>query len=225
MPIVAPMKTLSGPEFTAWYIKHKKGSGLEGAAYMALSKEDKVKAREHLKRDIEYRDKYRDIRAMWKKCYAGFSHKKKHIGGLKLARYIRDNITKEADLDLFDNVDAVAPSSYYNEPDGGNVDELRGFVKQVNKKYPGSFKCDYSGDDHHFDIDQAKKHFDITYLKSQVRQYNEAVEESSDGEYEQTDVDEATYITMELTISGTNGEKDHDMFLWDTISKTPVAKK
>jgi len=94
MPHVVPMKTLSGPEFTAWYIKHKKGSGLEGAAYMALSKEDKVKAREHLKRDIEYRDKYRDIRAMWKKCYAGFSHKKKHIDGLKLARYIRDNITK-----------------------------------------------------------------------------------------------------------------------------------
>jgi hypothetical protein len=224
MPHVVPMRTLSGPEFTAWYIKHKKGSGLEGAAYMALSKEDKVKARETLKSDIEYRDKYRDIRAMWKKCDALFSYKKKLIDGLKLARYIRDNISKEADLDLWDNVDAVPSATYYNEPNAGGVDDLRKFVKQVNKKYPGSFKCDYNGKDHYLSLEDAEEHFTVDYLQSQVETYNEM---AADGdEYEQIeDMDDATYITVELTISGTNGEKDHDMFLWDTISKTPVAKK
>ena len=53
MPHVVPMKTLSGPEFNAWFTKHSnsKGSSLDGAAYIALAKEDKVKARERM---LEY---------------------------------------------------------------------------------------------------------------------------------------------------------------------------
>ena len=224
MPIIAPMKTLSGREFDAWYMKNRKGKSLDGAAYMALSKEDKVKAREHLKSTVEYIEMHQDIRAMYKKCYAGFFNNKKHIDGLKLARYIRDNIEKEADLDLWDNVDVVQPTAYYDEPDGGSIREVRDFVKKVNKKYPGTFKCSYTSDDKYLDIDEAEKHFPMHYLKSQVKTYNDMMKDEED--YDQIDdVDGAKYLTSILAISGTNGEKEHDRMMWSDISKTPVAKK
>jgi hypothetical protein len=104
------------------------------------------------------------------------------------------------------------------------VDEIRAFVKKVNKKYPGTFKCSYSGDHHYFDSDRAEEHYPLHYLESQVETYNEMMADEED-EDQIDGVDGAKFITMNLTISGTNGEKEHDRMMWSDISKTPVAKK
>ena len=70
MPIVA-MERMTGPAFEAWYTKHRKGKSLEGAAFMALSKEDKVKARRVLKHDVT-KDKIHDLqKKLIKKVHEG----------------------------------------------------------------------------------------------------------------------------------------------------------
>jgi hypothetical protein len=57
-----------------------------------------------------------------------------------------------------------------------------------------------------------------------VETYNEMMADEED-EDQIDGVDGAKFITMNLTISGTNGEKEHDRMMWSDISKTPVAKK
>ena len=51
MPHVVPMKTLSGPEFNAWYTKNRTAKGLSD--FMSLAKGDRKKALDRLKGDLE----------------------------------------------------------------------------------------------------------------------------------------------------------------------------
>jgi hypothetical protein len=55
MPHVVPMKTLSGPEFEAWYTKNRTAKGLSD--FMSLAKGDRKKALERLKEDLKDDDK------------------------------------------------------------------------------------------------------------------------------------------------------------------------
>ena len=99
MPIVAPMKTLSGPEFLAWYTKNRTKSGLAGAAYMALAKEDKEKARRFLKYDMDEekrtREKAEEKASMPPPGPAGTKY---HIGKIKELAKEAIEAAKKGDL-------------------------------------------------------------------------------------------------------------------------------
>jgi len=215
MPMIAADR-MTDSAFESWYTKNRKGNALKN--FMELSKEDKGKARERLKKDVTMDAldvKQKEMKKLYKDAYLIFSHDKKTLTGTKLARFIRDHITEKA-LDLWDDVEAVR-GFYGAEKDPRQIDELRSFIKQVNKKYPDTFQCDYDARGAGFyDTNAIKRIFPLSTLKNAVRDYNYMAQESD--EYEELDgIDDAEWMTNRLTIDGTEKQRTHDKSLWDML--------